>query len=308
MRFMITLIFCLFFFCSESQDSISVSDKVIKALHDWRGEFTSDTIRIEKFNTLLDKYLEIEEDRGDVFDFFSQVKLEAQFYREDFEKLKDVLDDPDVQKLVNVLTEEDVQIMREHWYFIDIIYKNWVWSKYPFEVKERDSCSLYKELDFYNLQEEDIIVDIGAGFGTLGALLLKANFTDYIYMTETNSLKRAVMKRINKAYFTNGPALKIVKGKKKSVNIKVKADKIIVRNSFHHFKKKEKMLKSIKSIMDAGTELLIYERIITAEDPNPTGCKLYMDHDLILQYFEDAGFSLKEEVLDDTVVYLKYTL
>jgi len=95
----------------------------------------------------------------------------------------------------------------------------------------------------------------------------------------------------------NSQKITIVKGKKKSTNLPVGTiDKIIIRNSFHHFSDPEAMLLSIKEALQSGGELYLNEPTIDLNKENEHLCAQSMYHNDIVQIIEDNGFVLVEEL------------
>lgn len=88
----------------------------------------------------------------------------------------------------------------------------------------------------------------------------------------------------------------LVKGQKKSTGLEgQQLDKIIIRDSFHHFKKKSKMLASIKkSLKDTG-ELFVVESVII-QNNGGKNCPMAMHASDIIKTIESGGFKLEQNV------------
>lgn len=114
-------------------------------------------------------------------------------------------------------------------------------------------------------------------------------------------------------FFNKGHILKndseiiLIKGKKKETKLPEPVDKIILRNTFHHFKDKKAMLKSIKGSLKKDGKLFINEYI---DDQSGTEkpCKHILTEIEIKKRLQKAGFELTKEMWMDKMLLMEYQI
>jgi SAM-dependent methyltransferase len=85
-------------------------------------------------------------------------------------------------------------------------------------------------------------------------------------------------------------------------------DKIIIRNSFHHFKKPRNMLSSIKLALKPKGELYLYE-LVPPENKEDWRCKKVMKTKKIKKICKKNGFLIVEEKMVGTdKILLKFVM
>ncbi len=119
-----------------------------------------------------------------------------------------------------------------------------------------------KELDFYNLEEGDIIADIGAGLGTTSLVFSFLPIDIEIYCTEIDKN----LNNYQKELFTNLPQdsryakVHVQKGSETDTELeKNYFNKVILRNTYHHFSEIPEMLQSIYNTLTTDGILYITE-------------------------------------------------
>jgi len=206
-------------------------------------------------------------------------------------------------KLSEILDIKDYELIKKNIELLDLIAFGILKSEYPFPMN-RD-FKLFDELKFYDIKVTDKIGEVGAGTGRF-SLVLKLILTEIeLFVNELKRYDLAYIERtlsVNKVKF-NSDNISLIKGNKKSTNLEGQLlDKLILRNSFHHFSKKEKMLNSIKMSMKEDGELFLCEKTIELAK-NDSFCKKAMKSDKIKEIMKLNGFSLidqktlKEEIL-----------
>ena len=168
---------------------------------------------------------------------------------------------------------------------------------YPFKLNPESY--VFKEFDFYDLKPKERVGEIGAGSGMF-SLIIGITFEEVELFI--NELPKWFLWGIEERFEKAKPLLKtksfsLVNGKKDSGQIEgLDLDKIIVRNTFHHFSKKEEMLQSIKLSLKKNGSLFIAEPT-TKLTPSKL-CSQILDEAIIKETIENSGFQLvKEEIL-----------
>lgn len=179
---------------------------------------------------------------------------------------------------------------------------------YPFQI---NAGRAFKELDFYDIQPYESIADIGAGKGTFTLLLYMASQSNKIYYTEiVDDLIVYFYESIKKGYISkNDSEINIVKGEKKSTNLREKVDKIIIRSTFHHFKDKKAMLQSIKESLKPNGRLFLKEAIADKfRNKKDRPCNDIMKEKKIKSYLKKAGFQLVKEQWEGNELLMEYVV
>lgn len=208
------------------------------------------------------------------------------------------------QILSKIATADQINSIVQNPQLTDLMTNGLITDKYPYQIKENKF--LFKEIDFYQIRENDIIAEIGAGQGMFSKLLYMLDRSNKILVNEINhNLLIYINSQLKKNNLDqNSSQIILVKGNKKKINIAEKVDKIIVRNTLHHFKKKDKMLASIKETLKPAGKLFINESVL---DPaKKRQCKSAMTEAEIKQVLSKAGFKYIRELKIDGSILLEY--
>jgi len=205
------------------------------------------------------------------------------------------------------LNEQDVKLLNENFEIFELYKLGILKSKYPFVI---DSDALfYQELLTYKIKKSEKIAEIGAGTGMFG-LSAKLLFEDleWTFNEIDNSSIKLIENLLPKHKEIISPkGLSVIKGKKNSTNLEGKVyDKIIIRQTLHHFKKMDEMLASIKKSMDKNTELYLFETYRDDfENEEDMHCDALMFKKDILKAMTRNGLQLISESKIDEDVVLK---
>ena len=161
--------------------------------------------------------------------------------------------------------------------------------------------STKNELQIYNLRPNETVAEIGFGTGWLtGVILIQYDSLTY-YANDIDEASLKAIDPITKKYLglrktTNTNKLVIVKGTTTKTNLPANSfDKIIVRETFHHFEFPNEMLQDIKGLLKASGTLFVYEPAVEKTFfSNECGSNNYSKADL-LKFFADNNFSLIAE-------------
>lgn len=160
----------------------------------------------------------------------------------------------------NKLTTQQIDVITSNPDICDFINLEVISQEYPFRIS---NSKIFKELDFYDLNKYESLADIGAGKGVFTTILYMAAQSNKIYYTEIeDDLILYFYNFFNKGHILkNDSEIIMVKGKKKETKLPEPVDKIVLRSTFHHFKDKKAMLKSIKGSLKKDGKLFIKEYI-----------------------------------------------
>lgn len=176
-------------------------------------------------------------------------------------------------------------------------------STYPYKVDR--GMKLHEELKFYHLEDGLRIADIGTGNGEFCVVLgfVYENLDIACNEIDSYALKIIERKRAALQSTIKGNVIHVVEGTKTSVNLPAASfDRIIIRNTFHHFARPLRMLESIAQAMADDGMLLINEPVYVSRKQN--SCKKTMKEKPILRLLSRAGFVLDERlVLPGDVLY-----
>lgn len=171
--------------------------------------------------------------------------------------------------------------------------------------------SMYKyaksELDIYKLKPGNTVADIGIGYSWMEGLLLVYYDSLKLYGNDISRFAIKWSDTITKRYIQlrnmpNTNVYTVVKGAKTKTNLPENTfDKIIVRETFHHFKKPHDMLLDIKTKLKQDGRLYIYEPdLVKTSFSKQCGSLNYSAEDL-RKFFTSAGFTIVEEhILTDS--------
>ncbi|MFK7807090.1 MAG: class I SAM-dependent methyltransferase [Saprospiraceae bacterium] len=163
-------------------------------------------------------------------------------------------------KILPTFCEADYTILNENSELLNLVFLGVLNDRYPFSINSK--TSFFTEFNAYDISPTDRIGEIGAGTGTFSLMLNKLEPKAEIFVNELwiSFLEYVEMVAEEQAAFYDLSKMKLVKGRVKSTKMEgFGLDKIIIRNTFHHFTKPEKMLSSIKQSLNENGVLYILE-------------------------------------------------
>lgn len=203
-----------------------------------------------------------------------------------------------------IYTKSDLDVLSQHIDLIDLINWGLVESEFPYKIKRK--YELIRQLDFLHLIPGEIVADIGAGNGMFAQLISMMGIKLKIYMTEIDGSIVHYLKDKLKQDVHNEMEAEVVKGLDYETNLPEKVDKIILRNTFHHFSEEEMMLSSIKQSLKPDGRLFVYESIYKSDATD--NCKKELTEPEIRNPIKKAGFHLIRRLMIDGFVLLEYSL
>jgi predicted methyltransferase len=166
---------------------------------------------------------------------------------------------------------------------------------------QKMKVSFSPEQDIYQIKPGDSIAEIGFGTGWMTAYMMMQYDSLTIYAEDIDRGACKHLPEVIDQYLTlrNRPQtnrIQIVKGKKKASELDVEiANKVIIRETFHHFRKPQSMMQDIYKITKRDGLVFIYELStdITRFDKRDKTTR-YAPDDLI-RLVESAGFKFERE-------------
>ena len=140
-------------------------------------------------------------------------------------------------------------------------YQGMRWLERPERESEENTSSL---IEFMQIEQDDIIADIGAGSGYHVFRMAPLSPSGLIYAVDIQEqMLRAIATRNEKEKFDN---IEPIKGTEKAVNLPLKSvDKVLMVDVYHEFSYPKEMITSIVQAMKDDAKLYLIE--YRGEDP-----------------------------------------
>ena len=196
--------------------------------------------------------------------------------------------------LLHLLSVENIQTILENKHLIDLLTDRILKQDPPFQIDSK--TYLFEELDFYKIKDGMRVAEIGAGKGTFSLILGMAYDSLDIYINDKDffSVEYAKEKITTCQNKNNANEFFFIKGKNKTTRLEnIKLDKVLIRNSFHHFSHQPEMLASIRQSLLPDGDLYIADPFLNPF--SPFSCKKVMQLDDIKNTVLENGFEIKEE-------------
>lgn len=213
--------------------------------------------------------------------------------------------------------DKNVRGLYKDWgnrYFVQIVQFSFLLANSiiePVEPYKLTTLSdFWKELNYYNLKAGQVFVDVGAGIGSVSFILALSGFPIYIHVTEIDERYLSYLQQqANSPSFIDERAnFQVDTGRSKSLGLQsqVIADRILMREVFHHLKYPDEVLQSVKSHLSENGVLILVE---STKDLNANGkerCNKAMEPGHILKIVSDNGFDLEEKKIVGTSYLMKF--
>jgi SAM-dependent methyltransferase len=197
------------------------------------------------------------------------------------------------------ITSKDIETIVQNQDFISLIHFGLLYPEYPFKLTS--DTLLIQELKRCYLSHHDLVAEIGCGDGFFGYLLswiFQPSF--YSFNEIDRRCKTDIDRRItNCDSIPNFTKMEFILGTNEDSKLSKTYNKIIIRNTFHHFSKKNEMLQSIRHHLNENGTLIIIEAfnnkgIEYANEyvPGDYQCTKKMKRKKFDQYLSANGFEL----------------
>lgn len=308
------LLLCLLFASPIHSQVDSLDQRLIHATMEFRDHFLVKSSDFKEIQALLDRWKSLEANDPIRNYLTANIVYGIQMYNVDLKRIKKLtrkqLKKRDLESaLTEGLTQNDIDVIKENQELFSFMHMDYIESKFPFKVSL--DLPYRDEVNFVDIQPEETVADIGSGSGD--HILLLALFypqNDFI-LTEVNyAITRFLeikLKENEDLFFRQDRNIEVVRGEKDDVNLGKRVDKIIIRNTFHHFSKKEKMLNSIANSLNDGGSVIFIEPI---ESPKRYMgyCSKRIPYDEVMAYIKASPLEIVEEKVEDYTLYLRCVL
>lgn len=193
----------------------------------------------------------------------------------------------------------DLAILSRNKDMAELLVEGFLTNRYPFPIDP--GSAIFFEFSQYGLHDSMRIGEIGAGSGIISQVIGASYQHLEIYV---NELEPKLVGYIEEKLQQTGcirPSnrMVVVQGEKSSTKLEGKnLDLILIRDSFHHFSKKEKMLNSIAKSLHPAGRVVVVEPVLDAVSPDSLHCSKLMKKPDILKAFRNAGFELQAAIDD----------
>lgn len=300
----IGLLFLDFHLSAQPDTSIT---KIITGVTKYRNEqFQRDSIGILRFGALMSEAdqlkIHVHLDPENPYDMYLYDQESSNAKKIDSTTLRVVF-----SKSANLFGSQidPVKILEDHKFLMDCIEMGVLQKSYPFKINP--GSGYFEEMSFYQIKDGESVAEIGAGLGTFSILTSTCYNNMNLYVNELDEKLLEYIKNGFEQCSSKNESVtyNLVKGYKNSTELEGKnINKIIIRNSFHHFKNKKKMLESIKKSLDANGILYLMEINFDYNLSDIHPCKKVLTDTEIKSYLSEAGFDLvKQKLLSDEVLY-----
>lgn len=228
------------------------------------------------------------------------INKELDEVKDDFKEFK-----PEYYHLAKLMRERDVTVLKNNRVVLDLINNDIIDFTNDHELLYKEA--ICQELVFYDLSMVSKIGEIGAGDGYYSRFLSMLYPDAELFINEIDTSMLNYINSHNdidddqKVLKTN---CRVVLGGESSTNIEAKLDRIIIRNSFHHFSNKSEMIDAMKSILAPGGQICIKE--YEKREGGPIGCELRMTEEEIINYFSEKGMMLVDHEKIRSATLMKF--
>lgn len=163
------------------------------------------------------------------------------------------------------------------------------------------------ELIIYDIKPKDVIAEIGFGTGWLTGFVLFYYDSLTYYANDIDQASLKAIEPITKKYLglrqtPNTNIFIVIEGTTTKTNLPAKTfDKIIVRETLHHFDNPNEMLQDIKSLLKSDGRVFVYEpNVEKTFFSKECGSNNYSKADLLKLFYDNDFVVLKEYDLTDS--------
>ena len=293
------IIFCslifIGFFYNPSFGQDDYRKKIIIELNKYRLNLITDSIFHKEVSNIAYKYNALTNRSGiNVYYDLSQLYLRKNLTKVDIEYLK---------KLRTEKFQDESEIMHEldyvnnHPELYMMMNEKFISRDYPYRLSLQHF--MIEEMMVCKVDTNHRVAEIGAGDGHFAYLLNRIFKPKVYHLNEIDTPRVYFFPRIKKLHLDSlENDYKLIHGEKNKTNLSGQYDKIIIRNTFHHFRKKKKMLENVKQHLAPNGEIVVIE--VFKEDAKfklddkggAYSCYMQISENEFLSYFEEGNFKL----------------
>ena len=295
---------------AQTNDEKALRKKIIKGIADYRTELINNTYaNIEEYARISFAATgnDIEKTVNKIKNLSFKKLHDDNPYRNVYTEIRKY--ESGKKSIFSSYSAIEMKIVKENIDLFGLVYQGVLKHDFPYGINSE--TSFIDEVVFIGIQDGDRIADIGAGSGEVGLLWAIIFKNLEVYMTDIGNIQVDLMrfKSKNIESIDTSNVVKILKGKKKSTMLEGKnLDKIVLKQAFHHFKKKDAMLASIKKSMTRDGELILIETEPTFYKNVRVGCRERLPQSEIESILKKNGFTLIDSERDEHDFYLKFKI
>lgn len=296
LRSLLILLFVPHFLASQGE---YIKDKdIIQALVNYRAKLLTENVKaVDKLRIFINNFSEID---TSLYEEFEDVTLNINYLKNICNYSNELILDIAKKNITNSkikdeITEEYIENIASNSELIDLFLFKALNPVYPFLINPKST--IFTEVKFYQIEAGQKIGEIGAGNGTFSVILAMLNKGIQINVNDLSngSIEYINTKIKNNVKLLDASKIAVIQGTKSKTNFSNdQFDRIIIRNSFHHFTKKDKMLKSIRNVLKPDGKLCLYEPVLD-ESGHEKRCKQILERKILFEIIEKNGFRLEEE-------------
>lgn len=292
------LVFFLFFsFYIHAQNSTELNNRLISALVKYRHELIAgDDAKIKSLAYL--NYLWEESDsiyREKVVSMLFNIIHARNFYQYDSAQIAKKIEKqyPYLKELGGRVIR-DIDLIIDNQQLIDLLAADVLVPHPPYQIAAK--TDIFEEMAFYKIKASMKIGEIGAGTGTWSFITTITFDSLDMYINEIDAAKVDFIKQKFTDSRLPGTRNRIhyLLGNEQSTAMEgANLDKIIIRNSFHHFSKPRRMLDSIKKSLAPDGSLYIFDPVVFP-DKRKSGCPEKITAEKLKNLIQSGGFEIVE--------------
>lgn len=285
----------------------------IKGCASYRHHFIDNIINgLIEFNLLCDS-LKLVSPHPEGHDLFRE-RLLKRLLECEYRDMDHVID----AAMPTSIWDKQIRNLYKDWgeqYYIPIFQFSFLISNGIIEPKEpyklTNLKNFWNEVSLYKLEDGQIFVDAGAGIGAVSFILALSQLPFDIYMTELdeNYLSYLHRQTYDQSFFANQLQIQVDTAHLTSLGLQpdVMADRILMRDVFHHIKYPVEILQSVRNHLKPDGLLILVE---STRELNPKGtegrCRDAMEIGQILKILADSGFELDKKEIVGTSYVIRY--
>lgn len=293
MRYLYIFLLLLVSFHSLTQKSSDVELRYIGALNEIREILIEDSeFNISEIKSLLTRWQEMEPDSSTLANMLQLIAFDIEIYNQSYlNTFMHLKKHYPSSRFTTSISEFDLRTIHEHSALLELLHLKFLNDQSPYSIRVNENW--ISEYAFFNIEENDKIAEIGFGTGWFTLITSKMYPNVMIHANEIDIQK---VKYLDKVISTLSKTNKnrnivTVTGDNKNTNLpEGKFSKIILRKTFHHFKKPRAMMKSIQDGLDKKGKIYIMEPVLN--ESQSSLCPDTLPREKIMRIIKNSGFSV----------------
>jgi 2-polyprenyl-3-methyl-5-hydroxy-6-metoxy-1,4-benzoquinol methylase len=284
----------------EPRDTLS-QQQFIKGCAMYRQNFIDNIVNsLVEFNLLCDSLKSVSE-HPEGHDLFRE-RLMDKLLECEYRDMNNMID----AAMPASIWDKNVRKCYKEWgskYYIQIFQFSFLLANKIIEPKEPYKLTTLsdfrEEIFYYKLNEGQVFVDVGAGIGAVSFILALSGLPIEIYMTELDEQYLSYLNnQVQHPSFLNSMVqIQVDTAGSKSLGLEkhVMADRMLMREVFHHLKYPEEVLQSVRSHLKQDGLLILVESTKDLSRGGKDKCIKAMESGQIVKLISDNGFELCEK-------------